>query len=81
MRSQSFNCELLDYDSLYVNHFVVQPVMLIFICEVNIFSDAIIMCLPITMVARLQMKMKQKLAVAGMFALGTFVIISSSTYR
>lgn len=46
---------------------------------VNIFSDAIIIALPITMVSRLQMKLKQKLAVAGVFALGFFVIISSST--
>ncbi|KAF2020340.1 hypothetical protein BU24DRAFT_360743 [Aaosphaeria arxii CBS 175.79] len=43
----------------------------------NIFSDIIIMCLPISMVLRLQMKPKQKLAVAGVFALGLFVIISS----
>ncbi|PVI00359.1 hypothetical protein DM02DRAFT_655563 [Periconia macrospinosa] len=43
----------------------------------NIFSDAIIMILPIAMVSRLQMKLKQKLGVASMFALGFFVIISS----
>jgi hypothetical protein len=37
------------------------------------------MALPITMVSRLQMKLKQKLGVAAVFALGLFVIISSST--
>lgn len=46
--------------------------------SVNIFSDVIIIALPITMVTRLQMKLKQKLAVSGIFALGFFVIISSS---
>ncbi|KAF3039020.1 hypothetical protein E8E12_007244 [Didymella heteroderae] len=43
----------------------------------NIISDAIIISLPITMVMRLQMKLKQKLGVAAVFALGVFVIISS----
>ncbi|KAF9738974.1 hypothetical protein PMIN06_007761 [Paraphaeosphaeria minitans] len=43
----------------------------------NIFSDTIIIVLPITMVSRLQMKLKQKLGVAGVFALGSFVVISS----
>ncbi|KAJ4983122.1 hypothetical protein SVAN01_11386 [Stagonosporopsis vannaccii] len=43
----------------------------------NIISDAIIISLPITMVMRLQMKLKQKLGVAAIFALGVFVIISS----
>ncbi|KAI8938694.1 hypothetical protein NX059_004560 [Plenodomus lindquistii] len=43
----------------------------------NIISDAIIISLPITMVMRLQMKLKQKLGVAAVFALGIFVIISS----
>ena len=47
---------------------------------VNIFSDFAIICLPITMVSRLQMKLKQKIAVGGVFALGFFVIISSSTW-
>jgi hypothetical protein len=32
------------------------------------------------MVSRLQMKLKQKLGVAGIFALGFFVVIASSTY-
>ncbi|KAJ4305791.1 hypothetical protein N0V90_001323 [Kalmusia sp. IMI 367209] len=44
----------------------------------NIFSDAIIIGLPITMISRLQMKLKQKIAVGGIFALGFFVIISST---
>merc|ERR1712137_456040 len=43
----------------------------------NIFSDAIIISLPITMVMNLQMKLKQKLGVAAVFALGAFVVISS----
>jgi hypothetical protein len=38
----------------------------------------IIICLPITMVSRLQMKLKDKLGVAGIFALGFFVVIASS---
>jgi hypothetical protein len=46
---------------------------------VNIFTDVIIICLPITMVSRLQMKLKDKLAVAGVFSLGFFVVIASST--
>lgn len=41
-------------------------------------SDAIIISLPIAMVMKLQMKIKQKLGVAAIFALGIFVIISSS---
>ncbi|KAI5263173.1 hypothetical protein E4T47_09089 [Aureobasidium subglaciale] len=44
----------------------------------NIFSDLIIICLPITMVMKLQLKLKQRLAVAFIFALGGFVIIASS---
>ncbi|KAJ8109134.1 hypothetical protein OPT61_g7678 [Boeremia exigua] len=43
----------------------------------NIISDAIIISLPIAMVMKLQMKLKQKLGVAAIFALGIFVIISS----
>ncbi|KAI4852144.1 hypothetical protein E4T44_01683 [Aureobasidium sp. EXF-8845] len=43
----------------------------------NIFSDFIIICLPITMVMKLQMKLKQRLAVAFIFALGGFVLIAS----
>ena len=46
----------------------------------NIFSDFIIICLPITMVMKLQMKLKQRLAVAFIFALGGFVLIASSKY-
>ncbi|KAJ4352924.1 hypothetical protein N0V95_003834 [Ascochyta clinopodiicola] len=45
--------------------------------QFNIISDAIIISLPITMVMNLQMKLKQKLGVAAIFALGIFVIISS----
>jgi hypothetical protein len=47
---------------------------------VNIFTDVIIILLPITMVSRLQMKLKDKIGVAGIFALGFFVVIASSTY-
>ncbi|KAF2830752.1 hypothetical protein CC86DRAFT_367438 [Ophiobolus disseminans] len=43
----------------------------------NIFTDVIIICLPITMVSRLQMKLKDKLGVAAIFALGFLVVISS----
>ncbi|KAH0378992.1 hypothetical protein KCU92_g8403, partial [Aureobasidium melanogenum] len=43
----------------------------------NIFSDVTIICLPITMVMKLQMKLKQRLAVAFIFALGGFVLIAS----
>jgi hypothetical protein len=46
---------------------------------VNIFTDVIIILLPITMVSRLQMKLKDKIGVAGIFALGFFVVIASST--
>jgi uncharacterized membrane protein YhaH (DUF805 family) len=46
----------------------------------NIFSDFIIICLPITMVMKLQMKLKQRLAVAFIFALGGFVLIASSKF-
>ena len=49
-------------------------------CTVNIFSDCAIIILPITMVSRLQMKLKQKVGVAAVFALGAFVVISSSMY-
>lgn len=45
---------------------------------VNIFTDVIIICLPITMVSRLQMKLKDKIGVAAIFALGFFVVIASS---
>jgi hypothetical protein len=47
----------------------------------NIFSDFIIICLPITMVMKLQMKLKQRLAVAFIFALGGFVLIASSRFN
>ncbi|KAJ1326872.1 alpha-methylacyl-CoA racemase [Microdochium nivale] len=43
----------------------------------NIFSDIVIICLPIAMVMNLQMKMKQKIGVAAIFALGIFVVIAS----
>ncbi|KAL1800390.1 hypothetical protein ACET3X_000732 [Alternaria dauci] len=43
----------------------------------NITTDVIIICLPITMVSRLQMKLKQKIGVAAIFALGFFVVIAS----
>jgi hypothetical protein len=44
---------------------------------VNIFTDVIIIALPITMVSRLQMKLKDKIGVAGIFALGFLVVIAS----
>ncbi|KAF6805731.1 hypothetical protein CSOJ01_09299 [Colletotrichum sojae] len=43
----------------------------------NIGSDVATVSLPIAMVLKLQMKMKQKLGVAAIFALGFFVIIAS----
>ncbi|KAF7554311.1 hypothetical protein G7Z17_g3015 [Cylindrodendrum hubeiense] len=43
----------------------------------NICSDVIIISLPITMVLKLQMKLKQKLGVMAIFALGFFVVIAS----
>ncbi|KAH7364734.1 hypothetical protein BKA65DRAFT_143859 [Rhexocercosporidium sp. MPI-PUGE-AT-0058] len=43
----------------------------------NIFSDVVIIALPISMVAKLQMPLKQKLGVGAMFALGFFVVIAS----
>jgi len=43
----------------------------------NIFTDVVLICLPITMVSQLQMKLKQKLGVAAIFALGIFVVIAS----
>jgi hypothetical protein len=45
---------------------------------VNIFTDVIIICLPITMIYRLQMKLRDKIAVGTIFALGFFVVIASS---
>ncbi|KAF4626739.1 hypothetical protein G7Y89_g11418 [Cudoniella acicularis] len=38
-------------------------------------TDVVIIILPISMVAKLQMPLKQKFGVAGMFALGLFVVI------
>lgn len=43
----------------------------------NIISDLVIICLPITMVSRLQMSLRDKLAVIAMFALGFIVVIAS----
>ncbi|CZT47175.1 related to integral membrane protein PTH11 [Rhynchosporium secalis] len=43
----------------------------------NILLDVVIIILPISMVAKLQMPLKQKLGVGAMFALGFFVIIAS----
>ncbi|PWY68386.1 hypothetical protein BO70DRAFT_390300 [Aspergillus heteromorphus CBS 117.55] len=43
----------------------------------NIFSDAFIICLPISQVARLKMPPKQKLGVISVFLLGVLVIITS----
>lgn len=46
---------------------------------VNIITDIIIICLLITMISRLQMKLKDRISVAGIFALGFFVVVASST--
>ncbi|KAM5347794.1 hypothetical protein ACJ41O_007618 [Fusarium nematophilum] len=43
----------------------------------NISTDVAIISLPISMVLKLQMKLKQKLGVAAIFALGFFVVIAS----
>ncbi|KAK8011888.1 hypothetical protein PG989_000148 [Apiospora arundinis] len=43
----------------------------------NIFTDVIIICLPIFMVYKLQMKLKQKLGFMAIFALGIFIVIAS----
>ena len=50
---------------------------LMFRIVVNIFTDVTIIALPITMVSRLQMKLKDKIGVAGIFALGFLVVIAS----
>ncbi|OAA47100.1 hypothetical protein NOR_02736 [Metarhizium rileyi] len=44
----------------------------------NIITDVIIISLPISMVLKLQMKLKLKLGVIAIFALGFFVVITSS---
>ncbi|OGM42006.1 hypothetical protein ABOM_009502 [Aspergillus bombycis] len=43
----------------------------------NIFSDVIIICLPISQVLRLRMPFKQKLGVMSIFLLGIMVVITS----
>ncbi|KAE8379359.1 hypothetical protein BDV26DRAFT_291381 [Aspergillus bertholletiae] len=43
----------------------------------NIFSDVIIICLPITQVLRIRMPFKQKLGVLSIFLLGILVVITS----
>ncbi|EEY16667.1 hypothetical protein D7B24_009484 [Verticillium nonalfalfae] len=43
----------------------------------NIGTDVILISLPISMVMKLQMKLKQKLGVAAIFALGFLVVIAS----
>ncbi|KAH7318081.1 hypothetical protein B0I35DRAFT_235024 [Stachybotrys elegans] len=43
----------------------------------NIFTDILIMSLPISVVLKLQMKTKQKIGVIAMFTLGVFVVITS----
>ncbi|KAM0334441.1 hypothetical protein ACHAQA_001468 [Verticillium albo-atrum] len=43
----------------------------------NIGTDVVLISLPISMVMKLQMKMKQKLGVAAIFALGFLVVIAS----
>ncbi|PIG85669.1 hypothetical protein AARAC_007123 [Aspergillus arachidicola] len=45
----------------------------------NIFSDVIIICLPISQVLRIRMPFKQKLGVMSIFLLGILVVITSST--
>ncbi|BAE54983.1 unnamed protein product [Aspergillus oryzae RIB40] len=44
---------------------------------VNIFSDVIIICLPISQVLRIRMPFKQKLGVMSIFLLGILVVITS----
>ncbi|KAK0108534.1 hypothetical protein ONS95_003338 [Cadophora gregata] len=44
---------------------------------VNIFLDVVIIALPMSMIVKLQMPLKQKLGVGAMFALGIFVVIAS----
>lgn len=46
---------------------------------VNILTDVLIMCLPISMVLKLNLPTKQKFGVSCVFALGIIVIITSST--
>lgn len=46
---------------------------------VNITTDVLIICLPISMVMKLKLPLKQKFGVAGIFALGFVVVIASST--
>jgi Kef-type K+ transport system membrane component KefB len=43
----------------------------------NIGTDVFTICLPIYMVLQLQMKMKQKIGVAAIFALGFLVVVAS----
>ncbi|EKG18822.1 hypothetical protein MPH_03838 [Macrophomina phaseolina MS6] len=43
----------------------------------NISTDVLIICLPISMVMKLKLPLKQKLGVAGVFALGFIVVIAS----
>ncbi|KAF4956394.1 hypothetical protein FSARC_11596 [Fusarium sarcochroum] len=43
----------------------------------NIGTDVVIISLPISMVLQLQMKLKQKIGVTAIFALGFFVVIAS----
>ncbi|KAE8388447.1 hypothetical protein BDV23DRAFT_185375 [Aspergillus alliaceus] len=43
----------------------------------NIFSDVIIICLPISQVLRLRMPFKQKIGVCSIFLLGILVVITS----
>ena len=44
----------------------------------DLLTDVMILVLPLPMVARLQMPMKQKMAVTGMFLLGTLVCVTSA---
>jgi hypothetical protein len=79
MQSEGGGDQLLDHDFLYVKTAVVEHEEATLTCfKVNIFTDVIIICLPIVMISRLQMKLKQKLGVAGIFCLGFFVVIASS---
>ena len=44
----------------------------------DLLTDVMVLVLPLPMIARLQMPLKQKMAVAGMFLLGTLVCVTSA---
>lgn len=79
LSGQRGNNQLLDHDYLYA------PLLTTICfaiadscCPVNITTDVLIICLPISMVMKLTMPLKQKLGVASIFGLGFVVVIASS---